>query len=151
MQTIITVSDVAVAPEARASLEWERSVKSLLGRRVEALSPDPGNLVSCTDAHPLAQAAHDAFYEHRALVLSPDVVWFCLAQGFAQHINRDVEGLRERFVRHQGKLKLVVERPDLGTGPRPSSGDLGRGLRLYLRACAAIVALLFVGGLAWPR
>ena len=46
---------------------------------------------------------------------------------------------------------VVVERPDLGTGPRPSSGDLGRGLRLYLRACAAIVALLFVGGLAWPR
>lgn len=120
MQTIITVSDVAVAPEARASLEWERSVKSLLGRRVEALSPDPGNLVSCTDAHPLAQAAHDAFYEHRALVLSPDMVWFCLAQGFAQHINRDVEGLRERFVRHQGKLKLVVERPDFFLGrPNP--------------------------------
>lgn len=120
MPTTITVSDVAFAAEPRPSLTWETSVTSLLGRRVEALSVSPGNLVSCTDAHPLAQAAHDAFFEHRALVLSPDAVWFCLAQGFAQHINRDVEGLRERFVRHQGKLKLVVERPDFFLGrPNP--------------------------------
>ena len=52
---------------------------------------------------PLAQMAHDAFYEHRPMTLSPDAVWFTIAQGFATHVNLNAEALRHRFVRHEGK------------------------------------------------
>jgi hypothetical protein len=53
-------------------------------------------------AHPLIEAVHTAFAEHYPLTLSPDDVWLCLAQGFALHVEANAEGLRSRFVRHQG-------------------------------------------------
>ncbi|MDP3659317.1 adenosylcobinamide-phosphate synthase CbiB [Phenylobacterium sp.] len=42
-------------------------------------------------------------------------------------------------------------RPTLGEGPAPAPLDLARGLGLYLRACAILVAALAFGGVAWPR
>lgn len=58
--------------------------------------------------HPLAAAVHYAFSEHRPLLLSPDIIWMVLAQGFAQHINNCAEKLRSSFVRHSGKKVLQV-------------------------------------------
>ena len=46
---------------------------------------------------------------------------------------------------------VAHDRPTFGAGPRPSPLDLRRGLGLYLRACAILVAALALGGLAWPR
>lgn len=60
--------------------------------------------------HPLIEAVHTAFAAHYPLVLSPDDVWLCLAQGFAQHIEVNAEALRSRFVRHAGQLTLRIER-----------------------------------------
>jgi hypothetical protein len=78
------------------------------------------SLVCCKDTHPFAQAAHDAFYKHYPLTISPDDIWFCLAQGFAHHVNLNAEALRQQFVRHAGKLKLIVDRPDFVLGrPNP--------------------------------
>jgi hypothetical protein len=74
------------------------------------------HLVSCKDTHPFAQAAHDAFYKHYPLIISPDDVWFCITQGFASHVNLNAERLRHHFVKHEGKEKLVVERPDFLLG-----------------------------------
>ncbi|MEZ4298781.1 MAG: DUF4419 domain-containing protein [Polyangiaceae bacterium] len=77
-------------------------------------------MVICTDGHALAAAARHAFYHHRPLILSPDAVWFCLAQGFAQHVSLNAERMRERLVRFSGKATLVVTRPDFELGrPNP--------------------------------
>lgn len=84
--------------------------------RIEQLYRSDARLVACTDVSPLVQMAHDAFYEHRPIALSPDVVWFTIAQGFATHVNLNAEALRHRLVRHEGKLKLVVNRPDFLLG-----------------------------------
>jgi adenosylcobinamide-phosphate synthase len=46
---------------------------------------------------------------------------------------------------------VVTERPTFGAGPEPGTGDLRRGLAIYLRACAILWGLLLAGGLAWPR
>jgi len=61
-------------------------------------------------AHPLIEAVHTAFAGHYPLVLSPDDVWLCLAQGFAMHVEANAEALRSRFVRHEGKLVLKIRR-----------------------------------------
>ena len=58
--------------------------------------------------HPLAAAVHYAFSQHRPLLLTPDIIWMVLAQGFAQHINNCAEELRSSFVRHSGKKVLQV-------------------------------------------
>ncbi len=65
--------------------------------------------------HPLALAVHYAFSYHRPLLLTPDMIWILLAQGFAQHINNCAEELRYSFVKHSGKEELVVE-----TNKKPS-------------------------------
>ncbi|WP_163863731.1 DUF4419 domain-containing protein [Myxococcus eversor] len=61
--------------------------------------------------HPLLAAVHIAFAEHRPLVLSPDVVWLTLAQGFAHHIRLHSDALRGRLVRHVGRKTLTVDVP----------------------------------------
>jgi hypothetical protein len=88
--------------------------------RIEQAFESEARLVACTDVSPLVQMAHDAFYEHRPISLSPDVVWFTIAQGFATHVNLNAEALRSRFVRHEGKLKLRITHPGIFLGqPSP--------------------------------
>lgn len=50
-----------------------------------------------------------AYAEHRPLVLSPDDVWLCISQGFAQHVNQNAEALRDKLVFHDDKITLSVE------------------------------------------
>jgi len=116
MGRTFSVSNVEPAAQRCDPLNRAQALSSLVRSRVEQMWTSDARLVSCTDVHPLVHMAHDAFYEHRPIVLSPDAVWFCLAQGFAQHVNLHAERLRKRFVRHEGKLKLVVERLDFALG-----------------------------------
>ena len=52
---------------------------------------------------------YDAYAEHRPFVLSPDMVWMLISQGFSHHINANPEKYRDRMVDFQGKLSLAVE------------------------------------------
>ena len=136
MAITFPVSDVAASSERLPTLDRATAIPAMLGagerrqrqwwfsppaRRVEAWSPGGAlPLVCAKDANALAQAAHDAFYMHHPLVLTPDAVWFCLAQGFAHHVALNAEALRARFVGHQGKKRLVVRRDDFVLGrPNP--------------------------------
>jgi len=69
---------------------------------------DTFKTISSGEIHPLAWAVHLAFAEHRPLRLTPDMLWITIAQGFAQHVNNNSEQLRDQFVHHQDKKKLVV-------------------------------------------
>lgn len=46
---------------------------------------------------------------------------------------------------------VIHDRPSFGAGPAPAPRDLDRGIALYLRACAILVAALAAGGVYWPR
>jgi len=46
--------------------------------------------------------------QHYPLTLSPDIVWFLIANAFALHVNQNAEKFRSRFVSHDGKKKLEV-------------------------------------------
>lgn len=48
--------------------------------------------------HGLMQAVHLAYQNHYPLVLSPDDLWLCLAQGFSLHVLSNAEAMRDRFV-----------------------------------------------------
>jgi Domain of unknown function (DUF4419) len=61
-----------------------------------------------TFLHPLVQAVHIAFSDHRPLVLMPDSIWLTIMQGFGHHVNENAEALRDRIVRHEGKKKLCI-------------------------------------------
>ena len=139
-----TFADAAlpVAVKPLDLLEAHTAVAAMLHYPVEAMSLSNPRLVRCNDAHPFAQAAHDAFFLHYPLTISPDDIWFCIAQGFAHHVNLHAESLRHHFVAHQGKKKLVVERPDFRLGqsnPWPEaftafSEQIGQNVGEQLRA-----------------
>src|ERR1700730_5177456 len=63
--------------------------------------------------HPLIDAVHVAFSQHRPLTLSPDAIWLVIAQGFGHHVAANAEALRHRLVSHQGRRELIAKCDDL--------------------------------------
>jgi hypothetical protein len=61
-------------------------------------------------------AVHFAYDNHYPLVLSPDMIWQCVMQGFAIHVNQNAETLRHRFVAHEGRVQIVVRRDEFVKG-----------------------------------
>lgn len=49
-----------------------------------------------------------AYADHRPFVLSPDIVWLLISQGFAYHVNNNQEELRSHFVNFDNKATLTV-------------------------------------------
>lgn len=66
--------------------------------------------------HPVVAAAYVAYSRHHALVLSPDIIWLMVLQGFANHVNVNPQKLRDRLVDHSGQVRISVRRDDLVKG-----------------------------------
>jgi len=97
-----------------AAAELVASLEPRVSAPIEAAGSNIGHLVmlrpGSTPMHGFLEAVHAAFDQHLPLVLSPDDVWLCVAQGFAYHVEANAEALRGRFVRHEGKVELRLER-----------------------------------------
>ena len=50
-----------------------------------------------------------AYAEHRPLVLSPDMIWVLISQGFARYVDAHAEEMRDMIVSHDGKMDLAVQ------------------------------------------
>ena len=113
---VIQVSDVTPSNRRLEAMPLVQALERRLAKPVKNLEASgatqdlvaPFGLENMT--HPLIEAVHMAFAEHYPLVLSPDDVWLCLAQGFSLHVEANPEALRSRFVRHEGQLELEVRR-----------------------------------------
>ncbi|RIB02549.1 hypothetical protein C2G38_1896149, partial [Gigaspora rosea] len=55
-----------------------------------------------------AAAILHAYNYHKHLRLSPDDVWLTISQGVSEHINRNAEKFRNRFVKHEGQKELII-------------------------------------------
>ena len=75
-----------------------------------------------------------AFADHRSLVLSPDMVWLLIGQGFSRYVNAHSEELRDKLVSHQGKMVLRVEKNN--DVLNPAKGDWAQLLNDF-SACVA--------------
>ncbi|NEO84000.1 MAG: DUF4419 domain-containing protein [Spirulina sp. SIO3F2] len=106
------VDDVEAVTTQLKFKSAKASLEAYLEAPLLAFSHDDDfQVVEYCSTHPLVYAVHRAFSEHRPLVLTPDIIWLTIAQGFAQHVNNNAERLRSRFVAHQGKQELVVNAP----------------------------------------
>ena len=59
--------------------------------------------------HSFFDGMYDAYAYHRPFVISPDMIWLLINQGFAHHVNANSENLRHYFVKFSGKTQLIVE------------------------------------------
>ena len=58
--------------------------------------------------HSFFNGMYQAYADHRPFVLSPDMIWLLVSQGFARHVSANPEKLRHHFVDFSGKVSLVV-------------------------------------------
>lgn len=77
-------------------------------RRIECFSRDRRPLVPAS-TNGFLYAVYRAYAEHRPLVLSPDMVWLTILQGFSTHVNLNAEALRHHFVQYKGKKVIEVK------------------------------------------
>ena len=104
------VDNVEIAKKLLPVNDALPQLEEKLGRNIITFSHDKSlELIVDADVHPLVHAVHAAFGDHRPLVLTPDIIWITIAQGFAQHVNNNAEKLRSHFVQHEGKQTLAVE------------------------------------------
>lgn len=105
--------------ERRLSLTNARQqFEKRVGRPLQAFTHDEASDIVLEQApieHSLVEAVYLAFSQHRPLVLTPDVIWIALAQGFAQHLNNHAEALRSRMVSHKGKVTLKASAFELAS------------------------------------
>jgi len=79
---------------------------------IVAFSDRNGQLVDM-GAHAFFNGMFQAYADHRPFVLSPDMMWLLIAQGFARHVNSDPEHYRKYFTNRSGKTNLVVENKNI--------------------------------------
>lgn len=75
---------------------------------IYAKSSLPDSLVSF-GYHSFFNGMYQAYADHRPFVLSPDMIWLLISQGFARHVNNNAEELRSYFVDFTGKETLLVQ------------------------------------------
>ena len=110
------VSPIAPAREPMPTLDVDAVLRDQGILAPEARPRLPHPLAAAQAGHGLLMAVHHAFSEHRPLVLAPDHVWLCVAQGLARWVEAHAERLRGRLVRHPGRLPLEVRRDDFVAG-----------------------------------
>ena len=91
--------------------------RALQERGLEALEACSGAppLVACAPYHGLVMAAHIAYAEHYPLVLAPDDVWLCVAQGAARHL-LTFPALLQRKLGREAAIELEVRDDSLRPG-----------------------------------
>jgi len=109
-------------PENLQELETTTSLKTMLteGKRingVEAWSNATEILVANrSNEHGLVQAVRLAYSCHIPLELSPDHLWNAILQGVSNHIEKNSEELRSKFVNFDGKKTLEIIRDGFTKG-----------------------------------
>ncbi|AFM04539.1 hypothetical protein Fleli_2159 [Bernardetia litoralis DSM 6794] len=63
--------------------------------------------------HSFLKGMQVAYAEHRPFVLSPDMIWLLICQGFSKHVEVNAEKLRHLFVDFEGKKELIIENDNL--------------------------------------
>ena len=74
-----------------------------------------------------------AYADHHPLVLSPDIVWLIISQGFSRYVNAHTEEMRDLLVFHEGQMELVVNSNNDVLSP---SGDWERLLNDFSHCIA---------------
>jgi hypothetical protein len=66
--------------------------------------------------HPMVGAIHQAYQEHRPLVLSPDMFWLLVTQGLALHVNNHPDEFPGRFRVGGGQQEILIRNDEMHKG-----------------------------------
>ncbi|WP_164108851.1 MULTISPECIES: DUF4419 domain-containing protein [Sphingobacterium] len=112
------INDTLLKPSnALRRVSKQALMDQLSTEEVEYFSIGPDSLV-LFGAHPFLAGAFKAYQEHRPIIISPDIIWTLIEQGFARHIALYAEKFRDRLVDFQGKreITIVANKDDIQLG-----------------------------------
>ena len=102
------IAEDLVLQDAQLYLSVMERMKAGYNYNVLSVNVDAERLVGY-GSHSFFYGMYEAYANHRPFVLSPDMVWMLIAQGFSHHINANPEKYRDKLVDFSDKLSLVVE------------------------------------------
>ncbi len=108
-----------------------QNIPDLIGRKIKVkpescckLSENLNLVENHSSLNSFVEGVHTAYAKHYPLVVSPDMIWQCVAQGFGIHVNKNAEKLRHCFVEHEGKKKIVVRMDHFVKGSQDNNWEL---------------------------
>lgn len=108
-QTTITYDiETLTKPDKLVEEKSKQEILNSYHADIEKTSQLPENFISYGE-HSFLKGILTAYQEHRPIVISPDIIWLLISQGFARHITNNAEEFRKDFVNFEGKKELVVE------------------------------------------
>lgn len=100
--------DLQTAPKNSSSEELVRLFRGKGKECIVAKSFDDATL-NVQGRSPFFNMMVNAFADHRAIELTPDVVWLLISQAFSHHIGQNPEQYRHLLVNHEERMPLTVE------------------------------------------
>lgn len=147
---ITFVVDEGLAPiteQYKHFYDGEQMAKAILQKDKTIFNDAYYNIAatSFADAKNLRNPEKDAFFQsvlraykkHKSIVLSPDMIWLLISQGFARYVNAHSEALRPQLVSHTGKMDLAIKtEQDLFSGKADYAkliGDFASQIEKYTK------------------
>jgi hypothetical protein len=109
-------------PEKLLNQKSSSKVFEYLKADIEKSSKLPDSLVTYGE-HPFLTGILTAYKEHRPFVISPDIVWLLISQGFARHISNNSEEFRSQIVNFKNKKTLTVMSNEITLGNSNSNWE----------------------------
>ncbi len=116
-KTTFNICDLPTVDFEFYATTTRNALENRVGTGLEAWSGENDKIIYGS-LHPFVEAAHNAYAKHRGLVISPDMVWLMIAQGFARHVDENSDSLRHYFVDFDGKKVLKVVRNEFVKGSK---------------------------------
>ncbi len=108
-QVQIKCDNVEIAEDPLIETTYVLAIEKRVDDSIEACEVDlRDDSIVATNIHPFVESVHNAYAQHRPLIISPDMIWLLICQGFSKHIDYNAEDLRNKFVDFQGKKTLKI-------------------------------------------
>jgi len=107
----INISDVKIATEPIKDSTFKYAVKRLSNNKLEFYPKEFAKTrILPTFMHPFVAALHYGFAQHRPVVISPDMIWLIILQGFSNHVQMHYDSMQTSIVNFKGKKKIEIRR-----------------------------------------
>lgn len=113
--TTIECDNVVKATDLLEEVSYQKAIETVVKGKIESCSKEhrTTDLVA-SEMNPFVFAVHTAYAQHRPLVISPDMIWLLICQGFTKHIDYHSKELRSKFVTFSGKKKITIATESIG-------------------------------------
>ncbi|MBD8348822.1 DUF4419 domain-containing protein [Dysgonomonas sp. HGC4] len=106
-QDLYDIFENIIRDDLNKSKGYSKVKNTDINYNIKAHYNGPDKLVNFGN-HSFFRGIYSAYADHRPFVLSPDIIWLLISQGFANHVNNNKEELRKQLVNFDKKATLVV-------------------------------------------